>query len=70
VDYALTRCPAACERFVDILGLKTVFAVFMGKGFDKLRRQQGLEAAQEEEERAVSVISSLFLGLNPRTRNP
>jgi beta-catenin-like protein 1 len=43
VDYALTRCPAACERFVDILGLKTVFSVFMGKGFDKLRKQQGLE---------------------------
>ena len=65
VDYALTRCPAACDRFVDILGLKTVFAVFMGKGFEKLKKQQGLDAAAEEEERGVSVVSSLFLGLEP-----
>ena len=63
VDYALTRCPAACERFVDILGLKTAFSVFMGKGFEKLRKSAGLEAVQEEEERAVSVVSSLFLHL-------
>ena len=48
VDYALTRCPAACERFVDILGLKTTFSVFMGKGFDKLKKTSGLEAVQEE----------------------
>lgn len=31
LDYALTRCPAACERFVDTLGLKTLFAIFMGR---------------------------------------
>jgi beta-catenin-like protein 1 len=31
VDYALTRCVPACERFVDALGLKTIFSVFMGK---------------------------------------
>ena len=67
VDYALTRCPAACERFVDILGLKTTFSVFMGKGFDKLKKTSGLEAVQEEEERSVSVVSSLFLGLQRGT---
>ena len=31
LDFALTRCPAACERFVDVLGLKTLFAIFIGK---------------------------------------
>ena len=67
VDYALTRCPQACERFVDILGLKTVFSVFMGKGFERLRKKQGLEAAAEEEERGVSVVASLFLSLAPGT---
>lgn len=31
LDFAMTKCPAACERFVDVLGLKTLFAAFMGK---------------------------------------
>ena len=31
LDFAVTRCPAACERFVEIYGLKTIFALFMGK---------------------------------------
>jgi beta-catenin-like protein 1 len=39
----------------------------MGKGFDKLKKQVGAEAVAEEEERAVSVVCSLFLGL-PRGR--
>ena len=64
---AVSRCPAACEQFVDILGLKTTFSVFMGKGFDKLKKTSGLEAVQEEEERSVSVVSSLFLGLQRGT---
>ena len=35
-DFALTRNPAACERFVDHLGLRTLFSIFMGKS--KARR--------------------------------
>jgi beta-catenin-like protein 1 len=27
----MTKYPPACERFVDVLGLKTVFSAFMGK---------------------------------------
>ena len=54
VDYALTRCVPACERFVDALGLKTIFSVFMGKGHEKMRKRAGgAEAVAEEEERAV-----------------
>ena len=61
LDFALTRCPAACERFVDVLGLKTLFAAFMGKA--PLKRKDAAEAAQvqeEVEERVVSVVASLF----------
>uniref|UniRef100_A0A0D3FCG0 Beta-catenin-like protein 1 N-terminal domain-containing protein n=1 Tax=Oryza barthii TaxID=65489 RepID=A0A0D3FCG0_9ORYZ len=29
LDFAMTRFPPACERFVDVLGLKTAFAAFM-----------------------------------------
>lgn len=31
LDFATTRCPAACDRLVDQQGLKTLFAIFMGK---------------------------------------
>ena len=31
LDFALTRSTAATERFVDVLGLKSAFAAFMGK---------------------------------------
>ena len=61
LDFALTRCPAACERFVDVLGLKTLFAAFMGKA--PLKRKDAAEAAQvqeEVEERVISVTASLF----------
>nr|ABR18437.1 unknown [Picea sitchensis] len=29
LDFAMTKFPPACERFVDVLGLKTLFAAFM-----------------------------------------
>lgn len=31
LDFATTRSPANCERFVEQYGLRTVFAMFMGK---------------------------------------
>lgn len=31
LDFAMTKYPPACERFVDVLGLKTAFAALMGK---------------------------------------
>jgi beta-catenin-like protein 1 len=34
LDFAMTNYPPACERFVDVLGLKTAFAAFMGKASD------------------------------------
>ncbi|RVW18522.1 Beta-catenin-like protein 1 [Vitis vinifera] len=32
LDFAMTKYPPACERFVDVLGLKTAFAAFMDMG--------------------------------------
>lgn len=36
LDFAMTKYPPACERFVDVLGLKTAFAAFMGKASSSL----------------------------------
>lgn len=36
LDFAMTKYPPACERFVDVLGLKTAFAAFMGKASPRL----------------------------------
>lgn len=44
LDFATTRCAAACERFVDHNGLKLLFAVFMGKVGRRLRYHYSIEA--------------------------
>ncbi|KAH9674928.1 DUF1716 domain-containing protein [Citrus sinensis] len=62
LDFAMTKYPPACERFVDVLGLKTAFAAFMGK--IPVNKKNKKERYQEElEERLVSLIASLFGGI-------
>ncbi|XP_041004255.1 beta-catenin-like protein 1 [Juglans microcarpa x Juglans regia] len=62
LDFAMTKYPPACERFVDVLGLKTAFAAFMGK--IPMSKKNKKERYQEElEERIVSLIASLFGGI-------
>ncbi|GAB4836129.1 hypothetical protein Ancab_001044 [Ancistrocladus abbreviatus] len=62
LDFAMTKYPPACERFVDVLGLKTAFAAFMGK--IPVSKKQKKERYQEElEERIISIIASLFGGI-------
>lgn len=62
LDFAMTKYPPACERFVDVLGLKTAFAAFMGK--IPVNKRNKKERYQEElEERLVSLIASLFGGI-------
>ncbi|KAF5186105.1 Beta-catenin-like protein [Thalictrum thalictroides] len=62
IDFAMTKYPLACERFVDVLGLKTVFAAFMGK--IPVSKKNKKESQQEElEERLISLIASLFGGI-------
>ncbi|KAL4384715.1 hypothetical protein GQ457_15G015530 [Hibiscus cannabinus] len=59
LDFSMTKYPPACERFVDVLGLKTAFAAFMGK--IPISKKNKKERYQEElEERLVSLIASLF----------
>ncbi|KAM3214701.1 hypothetical protein ACQJBY_066939 [Aegilops geniculata] len=59
LDFAMTRFPPACERFVDVLGLKTAFAAFMGK--IPVNKKNKNESYQEElEERIISLVASLF----------
>ncbi|KAK9834002.1 hypothetical protein WJX81_002145 [Elliptochloris bilobata] len=62
LDFAMTRTPAACERFVDHLGLRTLFSMFMGKS--KVQQSKGEAGGEAEgEERMVSIVSSLMQGL-------
>ena len=68
LDHALTNCPRACAAFVDALGLKSAFAAFMGKGQKtSLKSGESSARARETEERAVSVIASLFANVEPGT---
>lgn len=67
LDFALVRCLPACERLVDVQGLRTLFPLFMGK--HKLKRPAGEEGEeQEEEEHCVSLITNLLLGLQRGSR--
>lgn len=56
LDFATTRCAPACERFVDVLGLKTLFGIFM----DRVKVKGAGAAEQEVEERSVSTLFNLF----------
>ncbi|KXS21350.1 DUF1716-domain-containing protein [Gonapodya prolifera JEL478] len=69
VDYALTSksvgdpadpTPRLAERWVDILGLKTLFAVFMRRGAKKFKKEYKAYSEKEEDEHAISIIASLF----------
>eukprot|EP00698_Gefionella_okellyi_P011494 TRINITY_DN3034_c0_g3_i1.p1 TRINITY_DN3034_c0_g3~~TRINITY_DN3034_c0_g3_i1.p1 ORF type:complete len:686 (-),score=178.22 TRINITY_DN3034_c0_g3_i1:1069-3126(-) len=63
LDYALNNSKEGCDRFVDALGIKTLFAVYMGKGQGKQsRRRQQEEAAQQEH--ILSVMGSLLRHLD------
>ena len=48
LDFATTRAQANCERFVDQYGLKTIFAMFMGKCKVEISLgSQGIEAGTQ-----------------------
>lgn len=61
LDFAMTNYPPACERFVDVMGLKTAFPAFMGKIPSTKNKKK--RSKEELEERLISLIASLFGGV-------
>ncbi|CAA2999619.1 beta-catenin 1 [Olea europaea subsp. europaea] len=61
LDFAMTNYPPACERFVDVMGLKTAFPAFMGK--IPLSKKNKKRNREEFEERLISLIASLLGGI-------
>lgn len=61
LDFAMTNYPPACERFVDVMGLKTAFPAFMGKL--PLSKKNKKRYKEELEERLISLVASLFGGI-------
>ncbi|KAL7420182.1 hypothetical protein Q5752_005148 [Cryptotrichosporon argae] len=64
LDYALQTEDGAdaCERFVEMLGLKTFFSAFMGKGEGK-KRKTGATPTAEDDEHLLGILVSLFTSL-------
>ncbi|GEM09010.1 beta-catenin-like protein 1 [Rhodotorula toruloides] len=65
LDHALQGREGAtlCERFVEALGLKTLFAAFMGRSDDKKKRKAPLAATHGDTEHILAILSSLFTSL-------
>ncbi|CAG8541164.1 6682_t:CDS:10 [Paraglomus brasilianum] len=65
LDYAMSTPDGAgnCERFVEIFGLKTLFATFMRKGIKKLRKSYKNFSEAQEEEHVIGIIVSLIKNL-------
>ncbi|XP_071692993.1 uncharacterized protein [Rutidosis leptorrhynchoides] len=61
LDFAMTNYPPACERFVDVMGLKTAFPAFMGK--IPTAKNKKKRSKEELEERLISLVASLFGGV-------
>ncbi|CAD6591520.1 MAG: hypothetical protein TREMPRED_000112, partial [Tremellales sp. Tagirdzhanova-0007] len=64
LDYAMQTDLGTgnCERFVEMLGLKTFFSAFMGKGEGK-RKKLGATSSFEDEEHLLGILVSLFTNL-------
>jgi beta-catenin-like protein 1 len=58
ISYAVADSPLNCARVVDCGGLKEVFPAFMGKGLAHTKKLHGGDAAKDELEHAVSIVSS------------
>ncbi|KAF8914668.1 DUF1716-domain-containing protein [Mucidula mucida] len=67
LDYAMSGPDgtAACEAFIEALGLKTLFSVFMGKLHKK--QKSGEIPASEDTSHALSILASLFSNIGSDT---
>lgn len=59
IDFALQRCQTSCEKFVDLQGLKALFALFL-----KRPKKKDADFESETEEHTVSIIVQLFMNLS------
>ncbi|WVR03234.1 hypothetical protein IAU60_000225 [Kwoniella sp. DSM 27419] len=68
LNYALqTEDGAAnCEKFVEVLGLKSLFSAFMGKGEGK-KKKLNATSSFEDEEHLLGILVSLFTNLGSDT---
>eukprot|EP00002_Diphylleia_rotans_P030575 TRINITY_DN6296_c0_g1_i1.p1 TRINITY_DN6296_c0_g1~~TRINITY_DN6296_c0_g1_i1.p1 ORF type:complete len:360 (+),score=100.12 TRINITY_DN6296_c0_g1_i1:223-1302(+) len=58
LDFALLKNKENCDKFVDVLGLKTLFPLFMGKGIPKPKK--GSADDMNVEEHIISLVMSLL----------
>ncbi|EMS48008.1 Beta-catenin-like protein 1 [Triticum urartu] len=68
LDFAMTRFPPACERFVDVLGLKTAFAAFMGGITKGSRRIRLLGKFVENECEKIDRLMELYIRYSDRVK--
>ncbi|KAK1921422.1 Catenin-beta-like protein [Papiliotrema laurentii] len=68
LDYAMQTEDGSknCERFVEVLGLKTFFSAFMGKGEGK-KKKLNATSPFEDEEHMLGILVSLFTNLESDT---
>merc|ERR1712118_152118 len=67
VDFVTTACQYACERWVDIVGLKTIFSYFTSKEIEKNRKADERQK-QYITERSLSILFNLFQNLAKDSR--
>ncbi|KAF9095892.1 hypothetical protein BGX23_012438 [Mortierella sp. AD031] len=65
LDYAMaTKAGTAnCLRFVEIMGLKTLFSIFSRNGIEKLKKAYKSFSEVEEEEHLIGIMASLVRNL-------
>ncbi|KAJ3046658.1 hypothetical protein HK097_000660 [Rhizophlyctis rosea] len=65
IDHALMGAESAalCAYFVENMGLRTLFPVFMRKGIRQFRKEYKTYSEAEEDEHVISILSSLLRNL-------
>ncbi|CAN4083705.1 unnamed protein product [Withania somnifera] len=68
LDFAMTNYPPACERFVDVMGLKTAFPAFMGGILRGSRRDRLLSKFVENEYEKIDRLMELYMRYSNRVK--